>query len=516
MATETTSTHARVRRARTGLHRQSARALARLRARVRATPAPLALLLGVAAVLAVAWNIALPAFQGPDEAGHFAYVQHLAESGSLPSSSAGNAPNSTAEHELLIALGLQPLIGDLSARPAWSRADLERWERIERSLPPGASANGEGPNPLAKNPPLYYAVMSVPYRVFAWLPLLRRIFVLRLFNALCYLATVLLTWLLAGEVFGAVRWKQTLAAGVVALQPQLSYMSAVINADNLLIALTSGFLLAAVRLVRRGPSIGRVLAASLLAAAAVLTHGRGLVTLPVLAVALVICAIRFRPPLREVLTRGAIALGTVCAAFVAYLALGRAAGGGSLYGGQVSELNGASFNLRQFFSSIYQFYFPKLPSLEPRIGPAYGYRQVFINTFYGTFGSLEVNFRARIYDLLQVFSAIGLAALYTAIVVCWRTLLRAWPTVLVLLTLLVTNVVFLHYVSYRALLGNSGTDPLIVGRYLLPMISLFGLAIAFTLSKLRRAGPFLGAVVLTAGVLLCVGGIGMTLERFYA
>ncbi|HXB16058.1 MAG TPA: hypothetical protein VNV44_09990 [Solirubrobacteraceae bacterium] len=460
--------------------------------------------------------MSLPAFQGPDEAGHFAYVQRLAESGHLPSATTGPTPTSTAVHELLTQLNLQPLIGDLSARPAWSRADLERWVKIENALPPGSSSNGEGPNPIAKNPPLYYALMAIPYRVFSGMPLLKRIFVLRLFNAICYLVTILLTWLLAGEVFGPVRWKQTLAAGAVALEPQLSYMSAVINADNLLIVLTTGFLLAAVRLVTRGPSIGRVLAASLLAAAAVLTHGRGLVTLPVLAVALVVCAIRFRPPLRDALIRGALAAATVGVAFLAYLALGRGAGSGSLYGGQVSELNGTSFNLRQFLSSVYQFYFPKLPSLQPRVGPAYGYRQVFIDTFYGTFGSLEVNFRPRVYDLLQVFSALGLVGLYTAVVVSWRALLRAWPTVLVMLSLLVTTLFFLHYVSYHALIGNGGTDPLIVGRYLLPMVSLFGLAIVFTLAKLRRAGPLLGAVVLVTGLVLTLAGIGMTLERFYA
>ena len=85
-----------------------------------------------------------------------------------------------------------------------------------------------------------------------------------------------------------------------------------------------------------------------------------------------------------------------------------------------------------------------------------------------------------------------------------------------MLSLLVTLLLMLHYVSYRALLSNGGTDPLIVGRYLLPMVSLFGLAIAFTVGSLpKRAGPFLGAVILSIGTLLAVGGIGITAARFY-
>lgn len=483
---------------------------------IRRVPLALALILLVAALQAVAWDIALPAFQGPDEDTHFAYIQYLAETGRLPSASRGGSAFSSEVESALTTLNLNPTIGNLGARPAWSSADLSLWRATEHALPVGSRTNGAGPNPIAKNPPLYYAAMSIPYRMFVWLPLLKRLFVLRLFNALCYLATIALTWLIAGEVFGRVRWKQTLAAGVVALEPQLAFMSAVVNADNLLIALTTAFLFATLRLVKRGPTMRRVLTCAVLASAAVLTHGRGLVTLPVLVAAYAIAWLRFRPTARATLARGAAAGATVGGAFVAYLLLGRSSGG-SIYGDQIGELNGGGFNLRQFLSSIYQFYFPKLPSLQQRIGPAYGYRQVFIDTFYATFGSLEVTFRQRVYDMLQVLSAVGLVGFYTACVARRRTLLRSWPVVVVMLALLLTTLFFLHYVSYRALLGNAGSDPLIAGRYLLPIISLFALAIVFTVSSLpRRAGPLVGAAILSIGVLLSLGGIGITAVRFYA
>jgi 4-amino-4-deoxy-L-arabinose transferase-like glycosyltransferase len=324
--------------------------------------------------------------------------------------------------------------------------------------------------------------------------------------------------MLAGEVLGHVGWKQTLAAGVVTLQPQLGFMSAVINPDNMLVALTTAVLLAAVRLVKLGPSLGRVLAVSLLTAAAVLTHGRGLVTVPVLLTALLASPIKHRVALRVALARGAAAVGTVGAAALAYVAFGRASGSSGLYGGQTSELNtGRGFNLGQFLSSTYQFYLPKLTELHRRIGPAYGYRQVFIDTFYGAFGSLEVAFKSRVYDALQVLSAIGLLGLYTAIVMRWRRFWRSWPVVLVLLALLITNLVFLHYVSYSSLLATGGSEPLIVGRYLLPMVSLFGVGIAFTVGALpRRLGPPVGAMILATGVLLSMAGVGLTLVRFYA
>jgi hypothetical protein len=76
---------------------------------------------------------------------------------------------------------------------------------------------------------------------------------------------------------------------------------------------------------------------------------------------------------------------------------------------------------------------------------------------------------------------------------------------------------FLHLASYRAIVGGSGGDPLIVGRYLLPLTCVFGLAVAFVVTSVRRAlqAPF-AAVVLGVGVLLQFGALGLTLARFYA
>jgi hypothetical protein len=480
-------------------------------------PHPLALILLLAALQSVAWDISVPAFQGPDEDAQFAYLQHFAETGSIPSATTGRASNSTEEQEALIWLNLFPLRGNVLTRPAWSSADLRAWHRLERSMPSGSRANGDGPNPQASNPPLYYALMAVPYRLFVWLPLLKRLFVLRLFSALFYLGTIALTWALAGEVFGRVRWKQTLATGAVALQPKLAFMSAVISADNLLILAITGFLLATLRLVRRGPSMGRVLAASALAAAAVLTQGRGLVTVPVLIVALVVAWIRHRPGTGATLRRGAASAATVVGALGAYALFVRASNGSAPFGGQVSALNSGAFNVGQFLSSIYQFYFPRLPGMAARIGPAYGYRQVFIDTFYGAYGWIEVTLSSPFETALQVLSAVGLVGLATACVVNWRRLRRSWPVVVVMLVLLLTSLGLLHYVSYRALLNNGGSDPLITGRYLLPLVSLFGLAIAFTVGSLpRRIGPLVGAVILAVGVLLSFDAIGITMARFYA
>jgi hypothetical protein len=206
------------------------------------------------------------------------------------------------------------------------------------------------------------------------------------------------------------------------------------------------------------------------------------------------------------------------AAFLAYVVFGRGAGSSAVYGGQVTALTGsAGFKLSQFLSTFWNFYLGKFLSLHENIGPSWGYRQVFIEQFYGAFGSLEVAFHKGANDVMQALSAVGLLGLFAALVARWRQLRRAWPVVAVMLALLLTMVVFLHYVNYRSLLNDGGTSVLLVGRYLLPMVSLFGLAIAFTAGALpRRFGPVAAAVILGIGVVVSLTGIGFTMVRFNA
>lgn len=498
------------------------------RARLCAIPRPLALILLAGAVLSVAWAVATPALQGPDEAKHFAIVQYLAETGKLPRVSTEAepevAPGSAEEQAVVNSLLLRPTITNRHVRPAWSSVDLKILRAAEAGLPKGSRSRGAGSNPLAKNPPLYYAVMTIPYRVFVWLPLVKRLFLMRLFNCLFFLATISLAWLIAGELFGPVRWKQTLTAGLVALEPQMAFLSSVINPDNLLIALITGFLLASLRLVKRGPSPGLVLATSVLAAAAVLTHGRGLVTLPVLALVLVVTWVRHRPAAPETATLAVAGLAPVGLAFLTYALFGRASGSSSLYGGQVSALGtGGSggggqarhFSVGQLLSTIWNFYLEPIVALPKRIGPKWGFRQVFIEGFYGGFGSGNVSFPKSVIQVLRAITILGLVALIWAVAASWRQVRRAWPAIVVMLSLFLTTLFFLHYVNYRAVLSR-GAGHLFVGRYLLETIALFAIAITFTVSSLpRRLGPLLGAAILACAVVLCFTGLSVSLFRFY-
>lgn len=476
-----------------------------MRRRFRAIPRALLVIEAVAALQVLAWSLALAPLQGPDEVWHVAYVQHLAETGDAPKREAGRAPYSSEEGLLLRDLDLMPAIGVPGAKPAWSPVDRDAWERAQAELPDAARENGEGPNPIAQNPPLYYAFESLPYLASSGLNLIDRLFVMGLANGLLYMVSIAFVWLFAGELFGHRRRFQALAAAVAALLPQLAWLAAEVNPDTLLVTIWSAFFWLAARTFRVGLDVRHGAGVGLVAAGAVLTHGRGLALLvPAMAV-LVLGAWRGRRPLAA-LTGAAFAAAGLALAFA-----WTSSSGGAVYGGEAAASSSA-VSIGGFLSYVWQFYFPRLGFMDTAPGPDYGFREVFIEGFFGTFASLEVQYADWVYDVLQV----GWVALAVAVVVLLARRRPAWPLALTIALGVAALLFLLHRVAYEHLQGGGG-DPIIQGRYILPFAPLFAVAVTWVATALPRrcAGAF-AAAVLVAGALLQVAGIGLTIARFYA
>jgi hypothetical protein len=483
---------------------------------LRKIPLPLALLLAVAAVMSLAWNFSTAPLQGPDESAHVGYVEYLAESGALPE--AGGSQDTPFAPDLLEAqasLGLDALRQNRAARPNWSRERLDRLDEFEASLPDDARSQGGKQLPTAKNPPLYYAAGAVTWKLTPGGGFLDRLFLLRVLSGLLLLVTVAATWLLAGEVFRR-RLPQALATATVALVPIVGFVGGVAGPDMGSAAAWTLFLWLAVRMVRVGPSPSAAALTTLAATAAVLVHGRNLAIVPALAIGLVVAwaANRSRP--REIALSGLASVAVAGGGFVIYR-LATSSGGASLYGGETNLGNTAAFNLRQLASSIWQFYFPKLTTMEPRLGPAIGFRQVFIEQFLGgTFAKNEVFLPYWTYDLVQVSVVLLLVAFYTVIVLRWRTILDRWPAAVIVGGSTACLLVFLHVASYRALV-NGGVDPLFTGRYLIPIIAPTGLAVATVAAGLpRRTSAAFAGLLVGALFSLSLAAIVLNLERFYA
>ena len=472
----------------------------------------LAILLAVAALHGTAWAVVTAPWNGPDEVAHFAYAEQLAQTGHAPQRYGGLGSQSTAENIALFKLNLFPIRLQPAGKPYYSA--FERTGRELGRLPSSAYKNGTGPNPGAHYPPLYYAYEAVFYKLTPSHSELTRLFVMRLATVLLFVVTVALTWLIATELL-AVTWARTLATGLVALQPKLAFGAGIVNPDLMLVVLATGALLIGLRMVRRGPHVRSVLGLAVCSSAGVLTHPRGYFLIPFAVITLAVAAWRFRPAVRQALALGAGAVGimVVGVAIALLWVRGHTHGGTGTGAGNPSV---AGLDPRQFLSYVWQFYLPKLSFMDPKIGPSfYGYRQVYIESFFGNFASFSVNYRPVYYDALQLLAAVGLAALYTTAVVRWRTVVANWPVVAVSITFFVGLMALLHLVSYSSLRVSS--DVVITGRYLQPAVALYGCAAAWVCSSLpRRLGLPAAGILLGLAALLSVGGVGLSLGRFYA
>ena len=471
----------------------------------------------VAAVEVLAWTVVIAPFQGPDEAAHFAYTQYLAETGHKPSFDSGGGSYSHEMDNLLGALNLYTLKRQGTARPFWTDNELSSWKRSQAAMTAADRSNGSGPNAIAKNPPLYYALEAIPYKVTVALGAnpLTRLFWMRLFSGLFFLAAVAFTWFAAAELFRS-PFLRTLAAATVALLPLSSEIGASLNPDALLAALFAGALLAGLRLLQRGFSALRVVGLLALTAAALLTHGRGLPLLGFTAIALALAWYRHRPPVRAAVIRVGIGVAVIAAGFAIYALVLSGSGGGGIYGGELRFAR--HFSPLQFASFVWQFYLPRLPFMGVRPGPNFGFFEFYVQGYLpGAFGSEDVRWSADVYRTAHLIVLLGVAGLVVAAVSMRERLAARWDAALLVVCFVVVPVLFLHLASYRAVIDPGATDALIVGRYLVPLTPALGLAIAFAVRAIRRDGrrALLAGAVLGCGVLLQLGALGLTAVRFY-
>ncbi len=152
------------------------------------------------------WTLLTPPFQVPDETAHFAYVQYLAETGKRP----GGSPASEISTEQIAVMGAirtTTIIGrPLESPPATRAADQAADQQIEAARRHLPRDDGGGPSTASGQPPLYYLVAAVPYRLTSWASLPTRLAAVRLLGALFLALTAGLARLLVLEFLPGRSW----------------------------------------------------------------------------------------------------------------------------------------------------------------------------------------------------------------------------------------------------------------------------------------------------------------------
>jgi Predicted membrane protein (DUF2142) len=470
----------------------------------RRVPGPLLVLVLVAVVEALTWICLMPPLQGPDEAGHFAYTQKIVEAHSIPWQAVGGAPpkgGQSFSREMLGALSTAGILsswGNPTGRPAGTHVDERMWAARERGYDHADRADG-GFTSSMRNPPAYYLYEAVPYLATSSASLFDRAFAMRLANLPLLVIVILFCWLTAGELLSHTRWLQTLATAAVALQPQLIHQTATINPDLALAALWCPALWLMIRILRAGPSRIRVAWLVALVVLSSLTQPRGVALVLPVATALAIAWRR-----RHARARWAVRAGLTALYAATFLGLADYAVAGDPSPQRVREL----------LSYLWQFYLPRL-SFMPPLRPHWGIRQAFIDRLFGGYAQLEISPPSWVLTAIAVAAAATVASAAAGVVLRRRSGSRSAGALAVLAVAVVGYLLLLHAVAFNSLL--SSRDPVITGRYLLPLMPLYGAGIALAVGWLpRRAAVPLGAATLAGLTVVQLDALGLVFARFYA
>lgn len=485
-----------------------------MRAAARRLPLAAWLCVGVALLNGLAWSLMTPSFHVPDEISHFAYVQYLAETGDAPRHVTGRQM-SDEQQRTLESLRFFGVIGQREHKPIWT--DVAQ-RQVESVVDSGLDRVGDGATSTAvNNPPLFYAIQVVPYKVASGGTILDQLLLMRLVSVVLSALTVLAIFLFLREVFPASPWTWPVGALAVAFQPLFAFISTGVNNDSGLYLVSALLFLALARAFRCGLTRRRALAIGAVVGLGLVTKLTFAAFLPAVLLAFAVLVLRERDDRRSAVRAALLAATVAAVPIVAYLGLNELWGRqlyGTLEGGQsLGEFVGRAGSLREKVSYIWQLYLPRLP-FQADLIPGVALRNLWLNGLIGNFGWLDYGFAPLVYD---VGFAVAVALVALALVGCiraWRAMAARRAELLVFALAAVGLMLVIGQMGYTAHVGSP--YPFEQARYLLPLLPLYA---AFVVLAARAGGrgwarPLGVAIVLVLALHGVLAQL-LTLERYY-
>lgn len=488
-------------------------------ARVRRVPAAAWICALVALLNAAAWSLLTPPFQKPDEPAHYAYVEHLAQTGRPP-----------AEAPMSVRVGASPeqqiAMRDLrSDQIGPDPANVGIWlapeqRRLQHDLHAGPSRHADGYSfGATPQPPLYYGLAAISYRVADGGTLLHRLALARLLSALLGGVTVLLSFLFLREALPRWPWTWTVGALAVALQPMFAWATSAVNPDALLFAASAALFLCVARAFRHGlqprlaAAIGGVVAVGLLAKLTFL----GL--LPGLALALAIAAVRRERSLgRERLGLAVLRLPALALAVAATPVLVVALLNVALWDRPAIGLVSGNANLfsegslTRHLAYLWGTYLPPLPGTL-RVFP-HDMTLVHFDEFVGRFG-IAASFPAWVENAAVGLAAIAIVLALRALVVSRQAVRRRVGELLCYATMAGGLLLLLtaQYYATEILFGTAGVAHQV--RYFFPLLPLYAGVAALAVRGAGRHMHVAGAAIVMLAIAHDVWAQLLLAGRFY-
>ena len=477
-----------------------------------------ALLCGLIGVLvALAWSVIIPPLQVPDEPQHFAYVQEVAQTGTL-AGAADEQPISSEFGAAMSALRFSRTVGNPTGRGPWEGRD--EW-RLKRTLSePRSASDGGGRTSASPQPPGYYLLGAVPYLVAdaAGADILGRLQAVRLLSVLLAGLTVLFTFLFVAEVLPGRRVAAAAGALAVAFQPMFGFISGGVTPDNLMFAAAAALFFGLARAFRRGLSLR--LALGIGAAIGIGLVSKQTFTGLVPGAALGLLILLARLPRERRLRLAAAAAGPAVLPLLVYAGLGATVWDhglndpGSAASPVVSAGTGQAPTMSGRIAYWLQSYLPRLPFLDDLIPgkvPAYN---IWFKAWVGYFGWLDYRFPGWVTGVaLGVWA--GLLALLGRAAWAGRSVLGRCRGELVTYALMVlglTIVIAKPAYEYRLQTGFAFEQL----RYLFPLLALYGAVIGLVVTGAGRWGREVAVGIVGLAVAHTVFAAVLTIGRYYA
>jgi 4-amino-4-deoxy-L-arabinose transferase-like glycosyltransferase len=477
----------------------------------------------IAFVNVAIWTVVIPPFMVPDEISHFGYTQYLAETGQPPPQTPDAGQYSLQENVALADLWFGAVIGSQLNRGIFTTPDeaqLRAALAVDNSpLGPG------GVTPTTNQPPLYYALETIPYWLSPSNNILTRLVFMRLLSALMAAGTVLAVFLFLRELMPNTPWAWTVGALMVAFQPMFDFIGAGVQSDNLLYLASALTFLAIARAWGRGLTAGRSAAIGAALAIGVLAKLTFLALVPGAALALLVLAWRARPAGWGNAARMlAVGVGVAAAPAALYVLLnltvwsrGTALAGGlsSVASGPGPLAHGVGVTWHEIVDYAWQLFLPKLPFMNHIYFPGYyPLWQTWLDGSVGHFGWLDYTFPLWVYSdfrwLVYGLAALGAIGLYR-VRAAMRPLLGLFACYAAMAAGLL---VVIGYLSAQA--GLTGQYPFPQARYLFPLLAFYGLAIVLATKALpRRWAPVLGGLLVVLAMAHNLFAETLTISRYY-
>jgi hypothetical protein len=467
----------------------------------------------VACLNAVCWSIITPPFQVPDETSHFAYVQELAETQRLPQS--GAFTYTPAENIVLRDLRVLQVRWHPEVRTISSQKEQRH---LQKDLALPTSRHGEGGVGVAyTQPPLYYALETIPYKLGSGGSLLDQLELMRLLSTLMAGLTAFFIFLFLRETLPSTQWAWTVGGLSTALLPTLGLMSGAVNPDAMLFAVSAAIFYFLARAFRRGltPTLTTVIGA--LTAIGFLTKLNFIGLAPGVVLGLVVLSFhasrtRGRAAFRSLAIGLAIAASPVCLYVLVNLlsnhpGLGLASSAINILHTQGTVLSGASY--------IWQFYLPRLPGMTNYFPGLLTTRQLWFDRSIGLYGWLDTSFPAWVENIALIPVGLIVALCLRALIIN-RTIVHQRIYELVTYILICVGLMLLTGIDAYVTRSTEGAAYVQL-RYLLPLLPLLATVISLAARGVgRRLGPTVGILIVLLFLAYDIFSQLLVVSRFYA